>query len=137
MKRTLILILLAAVLALGAWVGVDAYLSSRPLRLDAAEIAQLDFRVDPRRDENWMLRDAGEIARIVGALNDLALRPRDRAGRRDTGNPRYVLALGNLDLQLRVTADSVEVSFSGSSRYNGTYFTDTAELLAALAAAGE
>ena len=137
MKRTLILILLAVVLALGAWAGVDAYLSSRPLRLDAAEITQLDFRVDPRRDENWMLRDAGEIERIIGALNDLALRPRDRAGRRDTGSPCYVLALSNLDLQLRITAESVEVSFAGSSRYNGTYFTDTAELLAALAAAGE
>ena len=136
MKRRLLCIGLGIVLALAAWVGADLWLSGRPLHLDAAEVTQIDFRIDPQRNGQWTLRDAGAIARIVEELNALALRPRDR-GATDSDPSRYSLALRSPDLRLDVTANSVEVFDSGNSRYNGTYPADTAALLAALGAAGE
>ncbi len=136
MKRRLLCTGLVIILALAAWVGADLWLSSRPLHLDAAEVTQIEFRIDPRREGQWTLRDAAVIARIVDALNDLALRPRDR-GATDSDPSRYSIVLRSPDLRLDVTASSVEVFYSGNSRYSGTYAADTAALLAALDAAGE
>ena len=78
------------------------------------------------------LRDAEEIEQITACLNDLALRPRDLVEFRDTSRPRYTLSLRGAELRLDISASSVELFFSGSSRYSGTYPADTTALRAVL-----
>ncbi len=126
------LLCVTVVLALVVWIGVSIHLSGRALHLNAAEITQIDFLIDPQRDEIWALCDTGEIERLVACLNDLALRPRDLGEFRDTSHPRYALALRGAEFRLDITTSSVELFFSGSSRYSGTYPADTAALLAVL-----
>ncbi len=126
------LLCVAVVLALAVWSGVSIYLSGYALHLNAAEITQIDFLIDPLRDEIWTLRDAEEIEQITACLNDLALRPRDLVEFRDTSRPRYTLSLRGAELRLDISASSVELFFSGSSRYSGTYPADTTALRAVL-----